>query len=193
MNRKSKVYKMTTAALLCAIGIIIPLISPIRIVLEPASYTLASHVPIFIAMFISPATAVVVAIGTTAGFFISGFPIVVVLRAATHTIWAYLGAKVLEKREDLMDTVPKRLLYSFFLGLIHAALEMMVVIPFYFGASMSKAYYAKGFFVSVVLLVGFGTVAHSMFDFFLSRLIWSPVNKTLSLKKDKRELSSLAK
>ena len=70
---------------------------------------------------------------------------------------------------------------------------MMVVIPFYFGASMSKAYYAKGFFVSVVLLVGLGTVAHSMFDFFLSRLIWSPVNKTLSLKKDKRELSSLVK
>ena len=193
MNRKSKVYKMTTAALLCAIGIIIPLISPIRIVLEPASYTLASHVPIFIAMFISPATAIVVAIGTTAGFFISGFPIVVVLRAATHTIWAYLGAKVLERREDLMDTVPKRLLYSFFLGLTHAALEMMVVIPFYFGARMSKAYYAKGFFVSVVLLVGLGTVAHSMFDFFLSRLIWSPVNKTLSLKKDKRELSSLVK
>ncbi|MGB4588200.1 MAG: hypothetical protein WBI17_03055 [Clostridiaceae bacterium] len=193
MNRKSKVYKMTTAALLCAIGIIIPLISPIRIVLEPASYTLASHVPIFIAMFISPATAVVVAIGTTAGFFISGFPIVVVLRAATHTIWAFLGAKVLEKREDLMDTVPKRLLFSFFVGLTHAVLEMMVVIPFYFGASMSKAYYAKGFFVSVVLLVGLGTVVHSMFDFFLSRLIWSPVNKTLSLKKDKRELTSLVK
>jgi len=184
---------MTTAALLCAIGIIIPLISPIRIVLEPASYTLASHVPIFIAMFISPATAVVVAIGTTVGFFISGFPIVVVLRAATHTIWAYLGAKVLERREDLMDTVPKRLLYSFFLGLTHATLEMMIVIPFYFGASMSKAYYAKGFFVSVVLLVGVGTVAHSMFDFFLARLIWSPLNKTLSLKKDKRELSSLVK
>lgn len=68
MNRNNN-YSMVVSALLCAIGTVIPIISPLKITLEPASFTLASHVAIFIAMFISPATALFVAVGTTAGFF----------------------------------------------------------------------------------------------------------------------------
>ena len=52
MNSKLNTKEIIMAALLCAIGIMIPMISPIKIVLEPASFTLASHVAIFIAMFI---------------------------------------------------------------------------------------------------------------------------------------------
>ena len=58
---------MVIAALLCAIGIIIPLFSPLKIILEPMSFTLASHVPTFLAMFISPVTAIFVSIGTAIG------------------------------------------------------------------------------------------------------------------------------
>jgi niacin transporter len=58
MNNNNKVKTMTIAALLSAIGIIIPMFSPIKLVIEPASFTFASHVPIFIAMFISPVVAI---------------------------------------------------------------------------------------------------------------------------------------
>ena len=51
---------MVLAALLSAIGILIPIIMPFKITIEPASFTLASHVPMFIAMYISPVVAIIV-------------------------------------------------------------------------------------------------------------------------------------
>ena len=37
-------------------------------------------------MFLSPEVAVIVALGTSLGFFIAGFPFVIVMRALTHLI-----------------------------------------------------------------------------------------------------------
>jgi niacin transporter len=179
-NNRNKVYKMTITALLCAIGILIPLISPIKIVLEPASYTLGSHIPIFIAMFISPLTAVIVALGTTVGFFFAGFPIVVVLRAASHLVFALIGALIIQKNRQILDKPLSALTFSFLIGILHGAVEMAVVIPFYFG-NMMQAYYAKGFIVSIVLLVGVGTIIHSMFDFWISLFIWKPLRKVIKI------------
>ncbi|ETA81272.1 hypothetical protein [Youngiibacter fragilis] len=178
MKTSEKVYKMTIAALLCAIGIIIPMYSPIKILLEPASFTLASHVATMIAMFISPATAVFVAIGTTLGFFIGGFPIVVVLRAGTHLVWALIGSSILKNRRNIMDGTASRAGLSLLIAIIHAISEMLVVMPFYFGNGMSQAYYAKGFIVSIVLLVGVGTLVHSLVDFAIASFIWKPLAKT---------------
>ena len=45
---------MTLTALLTAIAIFIPIAMPLKLVIPPASYTLGSHVAIFIAMFINP-------------------------------------------------------------------------------------------------------------------------------------------
>ena len=64
----SRLQKLVIAALLCAIGILIPVISPIKITLDPMSFTLGSHVAIFVAMFVSPAVALCVELGTTVGF-----------------------------------------------------------------------------------------------------------------------------
>ena len=69
------VQNLTISALLIAFGIAIPMFMPIKLIIGPASYTLASHVPLFIALFISPAVAAAVALGTTLGFFFAGFPI----------------------------------------------------------------------------------------------------------------------
>ncbi|MGL5641117.1 MAG: hypothetical protein ACRDDM_02550, partial [Paraclostridium sp.] len=87
MNRKSNTKSIVISALLCTLGIIIPMFSPIKLILEPASFTLASHVPIFIAMFISPSTAIFVTLGSTIGFLLGGFPIVIVFRALSHLIF----------------------------------------------------------------------------------------------------------
>ena len=82
---------LTITALLMALAIMIP----IMIVIPPASYTLASHVPIFLAMFLSRKMAACVVIGSTLGFFVAGFPIVIVMRAASHIIFALMGPIIL--------------------------------------------------------------------------------------------------
>jgi niacin transporter len=171
---------MLIAALLCAIGIIIPMFSPLKIVLEPASFTLGSHVAIFIAMFISPAVAVFVALGPTAGVFFGGFPIVIVMRAAPHVVFALIGALILQKRRDILDSAASAMFFSFVIAVIHAACEVAVVTPFYFGQTMSQGYYAKGFVTSVILLVGIGSVVHSMVDFIISLYIWKPLQKVIN-------------
>ncbi len=181
MNRNSNLNSMVISALLCAIGIVIPIISPLKITLEPASFTLASHVAIFIAMFISPATAVFVAAGTAAGFLLAGFPIVVVVRAASHVVFAAAGALYLKKHPGVLKSFKTSQVFSLAIGLLHGISEVISVIPFYFGNNMGSAYYAKGFMVSVILLVGVGTVVHSMIDFYLAQAIWKPVSKTVKL------------
>ena len=58
MNTRKKTQFMTMTALLTAIAILIPIVMPFKIVIPPASYTLGSHIAIFIAMFLSPLMAV---------------------------------------------------------------------------------------------------------------------------------------
>lgn len=170
MNKSYSVQKMTTAAILIAIGIIIPMVSPLKITLEPASFTLASHVPLFIAMCISPPVAAAVAAGTTIGFLLGGFPIVIVLRAATHLIFALVGSLYLKKHPDILHSVGKSLTFSFLIGLLHASAEVVVSSAFYFG---NPANYASGFVTAVLLLVGVGSVIHSMVDFAIAQLVVS--------------------
>ncbi len=184
MTRNSKLNSMLISALLCSIGIVIPIISPIKITMEPASFTLASHVAIFIAMFISPLTAAFVALGTSVGFLMAGFPLVVVLRATSHIIFAFVGALYLKKFPNTLNSIKHSQLYSFVIGLIHALCEVAVVSVFYFGNNMSSGYYAKGFVVSVILLVGVGTTVHSMVDFYLAQAIWKPVTKAVKIPKE---------
>ena len=170
------VRQMVTAAMLCGIGFVIPMFSPIRIVLEPASYTLGSHVAIFIGMLISPAVAVAVALGTTLGFFLGGFPIVIVFRAATHVIFAWVGASILQRNPNLLGTCFWRTgIFSFGIGVIHAVAEVAVVSVFYFGGAASQAHYVRGFVWSVLILVGVGSVVHSMIDLGIALIVWRAI------------------
>ena len=170
------VRQMVTAALLCGIGVLIPMFSPIRIILEPASYTLGSHVAIFIGMLISPPVAVAVSLGTAFGFFLGGFPIVIVFRAATHVIFAWVGASLLRRNPALLGTSILRTgVFSLGIGVIHAAAEVIVVAIFYFGGTASPAHYASGFVQSVLILVGAGSVVHSMLDLGIALIIWRAI------------------
>lgn len=170
---KSKTTRITITALLMAIAIIIPIVMPVKIVIGPASFTLASHVPIFLAMFFSPSIAVIVALGATLGFFMAGFPIIVVLRALSQVIFALVGAKIIEKR-NLMDTINdsviKTQLFSFVIALIHALGETFIVTVFFYGGLGLDT--TRGFFYTVFLLVGVGTLVHSMVDFIIAEYIW---------------------
>lgn len=179
MNTKNKTVKMTITALLTAIAIIIPIIMPIKVVIGPASFTLASHVPIFMAMFLSPSIALIVALGATLGFFVAGFPIVVVFRALSQVIFAYFGARILENRsDDILQSVGKSQLFSFLVAMIHAVGETLVVTVFFFGGLGMDM--SQGFLYTVFLLVGVGTLLHSMIDFLIAQYIWKAVGLRLT-------------
>lgn len=177
MDRKHSMQSLCAAALLIAVGIVIPMFSPVKIVLPTASFTLASHVAIFIAMMISPGVAAAVALGTTAGFLLGGFPVMVVLRAATHLVFVLLGAFYIQKNPGVLASPVKVRVFSLAIGVIHAFCEVVVVTGFFFGGNMDVTY---GFVQSVLLLVGVGSIIHSMVDFEISLVIVKALQKQKS-------------
>ena len=173
-NTSNKVKIMTVAALLSALGIAIPMFAP-KIIIEPASFTLASHVAVFIAMFISPVVAITVALISGIGFFIAGFPLVVVLRALTHLIFASLGAFILKKNNNILLSPKTSVPFAVLISLIHAIAEVSIVSLYYFGTGAAiNSYY-------IFVLVGIGTLVHSLVDFSIAGFVWVPLQHVLTI------------
>lgn len=142
-----KLQKMVLTSLFIALSIIIPIqFGFLKVVLGPFTATLASHVPMFFSMLISPAAAIVVGIGSALGFVLSGLPIYVVARASMHIIVGAVGAlairKGMEFKKVILITAP-----------IHGLLEAISVIPFY-GLNVYK----------ILVVVALGTVIHHLAD-----------------------------
>lgn len=177
MKNDARLQRMCAAALLCAIGILIPSIMPIKLVLEPMSFTLGSHVALFIAMFISPAVAATVSLGTTLGFLVGGFPPVVSLRAASQLMFVVIGAFWLKKQPSLLQTPAGIATFALTTGVLHALGEVAVCCAFYFGGIASYTDPVK----VLVVLVGVGTLVHSCVDLALSLVIYKPICKAVRL------------
>lgn len=177
MNTFNKVKVLVITGLLCSLGILIPLTFP-RATFGPASFTLASHVAIYIAMFISPTVAVSVSCITTLGFFIAGTPMVIVLRAATHLLFAAIGAFILKKNSNLLQSKVSSLGFSFGISVIHAIAEVFVVSLFFLS---DPAAFENNYLTRVLLLVGIGTLIHSMVDFYIATFVWQPLYKIIPI------------
>ena len=173
---KRKIQMMSITAMLIALGVLIPMYSPVKIILEPMSFTLGSHIAIMIAMFVSPLSALGVALGTTAGFYLAGFTLPVVLRALTHVIWAYAGALYLKKHPDLFRSPAKTFVFNLAAALVHALLEVLIVMPLYTGYDASQLFYL------LFVLVGIGSVVHSTVDCVLSLAVWKAVTASASIR-----------
>lgn len=142
----NKTIKLVYAALFTAMAIIIPVyFGFLRVVIGPFTATLGSHIPIFLAMFISPVAAIGVGLGSTLGFFMAGLPAPVVARAAMHMAVGCIGALLIKRgvsfTKVMLITAP-----------IHGGLEALAVIPF--GWGMEK----------VLITVAVGTVIHHLVD-----------------------------
>jgi niacin transporter len=153
---------------LTALAIVIPLtFGFLKVQLGPFSATLASHVPLFIAMLLGPGAAVMVGLGSTIGFFVST-PLVVAARAFMHVFVGYAGAVLLKNgigfKKVIAITAP-----------IHGALEAIAVIPF--GFTMYK----------VLVVVGVGTILHHLVDGAIALTLIKALSK--SLKFDLRKVS----
>jgi niacin transporter len=153
-----KTQRITFSAVLIALALIIPTCFP-RFQVEPASFTLASHVPIFVAVFVSPVVAVLVAIGSAIGFSVSAAP-VIALRAASHIVFALAGSLYLKTRPGILLEPLKTRLFSLVLAIIHSLCELIVIFAFYGGAPPN--FDSLG---SVFLILGLGFAAHSMIDY----------------------------
>lgn len=143
----NKIRQMVYAGLLTALAIIIPIqFGFLKIVIPPFTATLAAHVPMMLSMLISPVVAVVVGIGSTVGFLISGTPAPVVARAAMHIIVGYVGAVVILRNKNYVKaaaiTAP-----------IHGILEALVVIPF-IGLNLYQ----------LIVVTAVGTILHHIVD-----------------------------
>lgn len=163
--RRNQTKSLAFTAILVAFGILIPMVMPVKVVIGPASFTLASHVPM--AMFISPQVAVLVALGTSLGFLLAGFPIVIVLRAVSHLLFAVVGAILVQKRPSLLEKPLSTFLLALFLNFLHGLAEFIVVLVLTAGAHTGAAYVW-----SLVGLIGFGSLVHGCIDFYIAYYLW---------------------
>ena len=175
MNTHKKIYTLMLSALLVAVGTVIPMFMP-KVIIGPMSFTLASHVAVMIAIFISPQVSIIVALGTTLGFFVSGTPFIVVLRALSHIVWAFAGGMYIKKHPMTFESPSKTFIFNIIIALLHAIGEIIVVIPFYMGTMD-----VHSFIYMVFGLVGIGTAIHSTIDFMVSLLVWKALSKNASI------------
>ena len=156
----NKIKQMAYAGLLTALAIIIPIqFGFLKVYIPPFSATLAAHVPMMLSMLISPFVAVIVGIGSTVGFLVSGTPAPVVARAATHIVVGFIGAQIIIKNKSYIKaaaiTAP-----------IHGLLEALVVIPFI------------GFDIYQLLIVtAVGSILHHAVDSLIAYVIVKAVAK----------------
>ena len=165
MDIRKKTQFMTMTALLTAIAILIPIIMPFKIVIPPASYTLGSHIPIFIAMFLSPLMAAFVIIASSLGFLMAGYPPVIV--------FGTLGALYLKKFPETLDKPKTSWIFNFVLGVVHAIAEVIACIIFYATSGTN----VENMFYVLFVLVGFGTIVHSMVDYTLALAVYKVLRK----------------
>ncbi|HFD6465642.1 TPA: hypothetical protein ACF5NR_002788 [Enterococcus hirae] len=180
--KKKSVRSLTISALLIAMGVIIPMVMP-KIMIPPASFTLASHVPIFIAMFFSPGIAITVALGTTFGFLLTT-PVIIALRALSHLIFAVIGSWYLQKKPEIVLKNGQFTLanwrfqcFNFVIGIIHSIAEMLVVSVFFFVGNMPETYYSEGYFYTVFILMGIGGLIHSLVDYNIAYFVAGTLSK----------------
>lgn len=162
MNKTSFNAKdIAISALLTALAILIPILMPFKIVLEPIfSATLASHVPGILAMFIGPFAVIGTAIGSAIGFIFCGLGPWVAARAFMHLVFGLAGFRLLKKNYNIFLTI-------FVTGILHAACEMavgLISIPFIVTPARGALFY-------IIVTIGCGTFIHHCIDFAISLVI----------------------
>lgn len=164
---KNNIKLLTYTALLTALAIVIPInFGFLKVYIPPFSATIASHVPMFLSMFLGPYSAVMVGLGSALGFLFTGLPPYVAARAFMHVIVGAVGAIYIKKGLSFTKVV-------IITSVIHGLLEALVVIPFGFN------------FKYAFITVGIGTILHHFVDGAITGILvqYLPLKK-LSLNRE---------
>ncbi len=170
LNKNENIKNIVIAGILTAFSLIIPLF-PFKLPFpQPFSVTFAAHVPTILAMFFSPWVALCTVIGSTLGFFISLGPIVAI-RAASHIIFALVGAYMLKKKVNTY-------LVFVICAILHGLGEAVVV--YLFGPMLG---FANSTSLTYLLETVFGiTVFHHGVDCIISVVLLIALEKAKFLK-----------
>ncbi len=173
MTNRPNTKNMVITALLIAFGIIIPTaFGFLRVILPPAfTATLTAHVPIFVAMFISPASAIFTAIGTALGFLLAGLDMVVAIRAASHIIFAIVGAVMINKKTGIVSV-------GVVTAILHALCEALVVYIF---LALGWTTSADSFVKVAFYTTGIGTLVHHTVDYIIAIILIKALSKTKAI------------
>ncbi len=179
---KLKTKDLVLAALLTSMAIIIPNVFP-SLPLGPFTATAFSHLPVMIAMFISPVVALAAAVGSAVGFLIRFASMLwVPARAAMHIPFAVAGALMLKKRVNPY-------LVCFVTLLMHATLEVLILYPF-LGTMPQKDMWEMLTFVGTAIhhVIDFAVAAIVMFPLYKAKYISYPISEQfLGLKKQEEK------
>ena len=172
-----KTQKVVISAMLVALSAVIAMYSP-KIPLGMFTATFASHVPTIIAMFISPAVAALTVVGSVLGFAVAfpGMPYVPV-RAATHIIFAVVGAIMIQRKVRIPIVILVTLI-------LHPLAEVWSVNLFelFFPNIKVKLPAGVSFKNAMEVIVGVGTAIHHMIDFAISLAILGALSKSKAMK-----------
>jgi niacin transporter len=165
MNKKINTRMIVITALLIGFGILIPTaFSFLRVILPPAfTATLTAHVPIFIAMFISPWSAIFTAIGTTVGFLLTGLDPVVTARAGSHIVFAVVGAYMIQKRYGL---IPTGIVTCILHGLFEALTTYLFLALGWTTPASGSSFLTVAFYTT-----GIGTLLHHCVDYIIACVV----------------------
>lgn len=165
----NNVRKMVFTALLISLSIVIPLTFGFLVIqIGPFTATLASHIPMFLSMFLGSLSSAMVGIGSGFGFFITK-GVYVGARAFMHSIVGACGAYLIKREVPYAKVVIGT-------SFLHGILEALVVIPF--GIT----------FKSILITVGLGTILHHLVDGFLAYGFIKVFAKVLNLQLIKNNL-----
>ncbi|MBE7009943.1 MAG: ECF transporter S component [Ruminococcaceae bacterium] len=166
-KKKVNIKNLTVAALLTAIALLIPMVMPFKLVIEPIfSATFAAHVPGILAMLTGPFAVIGTAVGSALGFFQALGNPWVSARALTHLVFGLFGFYMIKKRYNIV-------LVAVLSGLVHAACEMiigLISLPFIVVPDAGVLFY-------ILLTVGLGTFIHHCIDFAIVMVIYKPLEK----------------
>lgn len=155
-----KTLKITISAVLTALSLVYIVYMP-TIDLGVWSFTPLSHIFIFIACFISPYTALMTFLAVLGGFMLKTGNYFTWLRAASHLFFVvflivYIKIFKLKNKKHVI-------IAGLCASVIHAVFEILVVLlGLGIGLDVNNQY---GTVYYVLLVVGLGTLGHSLLDF----------------------------
>ncbi|MCX7714439.1 MAG: ECF transporter S component [Clostridia bacterium] len=165
----NKTKNTISAALLTALSMLIAF-SPVKLpVPPPFSVTLASHVPTMLAVFINPWVALFSVVGSCLGFWLLTSNIIIVIRAASHILFALAGAYMLKKGKVNIFAVIVAT------SLIHAAAEGLIVYIL-----TPLVFPDKG---AAALALGYTAAIGTLFHHYVDCAITAPILYALSRAK----------
>ena len=82
----------------------------------------------------------------------------------------------LKKHPDLFQSPAKTFVFNLAVAIVHAVLEVIIVMPLYTGYDASQLFYL------LFVLVGIGSVVHSTVDFVLSLAVWKAVTASAAIR-----------